>query len=777
MDLSKISDADLKALQTGDMSKVSDAGLQMLSGEAPPMWKTALNAIPKGAAGLVDTMTNAPENVLNLSRMAFGAAAGLAGRPDLVPTVTAPPERAKDLLTKFGVIRPEAEPTTAGGRVIDMMGQAVGGGGVNPAAVTRSLSRGAVLPVARDFAAALTSGAGAGTAQELASNIDTGSEAGNNALRVAAGMTGGAAPGTLIASRGTAGDRAAAALKGVTPEQFALAKALQDKARASGSPVTGYEAIQAQTGLNPKMQTQQRIAEQSDAAAGNLTPMMQARPGANSALAENAFGQIAPRDVTPDALGGLLQQGATDALKTAQRYRSEQTSPLYQAQRRSDAEAIGLNEAIPGQMATVADREAARAKATQLGGQNLAYANEQDRLAGQYTPVPGYPTFPKRYTNQNDRSKEAIEAQAHFEDARLSRLDELNAAQTKLNASQDALAAKNLPEINSKVGSYLADLDQRIKLAGPTAEGKILQKLRDEVAPGGQPILYPSQLESVYKANRNKTQLNPIPTSEEKTIAGVIGPSVTGLDNLIKNISPDIAAGRAKYAELSRDYVSPMEKGQIGKLTRSDEFPTQAGVLLPEKPMDVTPQVVGNTVRKIDAEAQGVPARFLAQYLRGTFNESNGGGIANNPMGGYNFAKKVADNPMQRANLIEALSASGKSPTPLIDSLDIFQAQGMKPSVNSATAANMAEALMGGTRPLDLMTRPFSAVGRASDAWRNGWATKALAEALASPDSVNRLQELARTNGAYDPVKQQLLVNLLLNQRSSAIPQASEEPR
>lgn len=778
MDLSKISDADLQALQTGDMSKVSEAGLRMLSGEAPPLWKTALNGIPKGAAGIADTLTNAPENVWNLSKMAFGTAAGMAGRPDLVPTVTAPPERAKNILTKIGLIRPEAEPTNAVGRVVDMAGQAVGGGGVNPAAATRSLSRGAILPVVRDVTASLASGIGAGVGQELASNIDTGSESANNALRIAAGMAGGTAPGALLASRGTAGDRTAAALKGVTPEQLQLAAALQAKARAQGSPVTGYEAIQAQTGLNPKMQTQQRIAEQSDSAAGTLTPMMQARPAANAALAENAFKQVAPIESRPDALAGLLQQGATDAIKTAHQKRSAEAGPLYQAQRRSDAETMALQEALPQQASTVADRMAARNKAAQLEGQQLSYANEQDRLAGQWSPVPGQPTFPKRYAPQNDRSIEAIESLPDFQAARMDRLGELQRAEASLHASQDALAAKNQPAVSAKVSSYLADLDQRIKLAGPTAEGKILQKLRDEIAPDGQPILYPSQLESVYKANRNKTQLNPIPTSEEKTVAGVIGPSVSSLDDLIKSISPDIAAGRAKYAELSRDYVSPMERGQIGKLTRSDEFPTQASVLLPEKPMDVTPQVVGNTVRTIDQEAPGVPARFLAQHLRGTFNESNGGGISNNPMGGYQFAKKVADNPMQRENLIEALRASGKSPTPLIDSLDIFQAQGMKPPVNSATASNMAEGtLMGGNGPLDLITRPLSATARASDAWRNGWATKELAKALADPESVQRLQDLARTNGSYSPLKQQLLINLLLNQRNSAIPQTSEEPR
>jgi hypothetical protein len=771
MDLSKLSDNDLQAMQAGDLSKVSEDGLRMLSGEPPSLMRSFVNGIPKGAAGFADAITNTPENILNLSKMAFGAGATALGRSDLAPEVTAPPERAKDLLTRAGIIRPGSEPTTGMGRVVDMAGQALGGGGVNPAAVARSASRGAMLPIARDVTAALASGAGAGAGAEVARNVDTGSEAGNAALQVTGSLLGGGVPGAVVASRGTAGDRTAAALKGVTPEQLALAEALQNKARAAGSPLTGYEAIQAQTGLNPKMQTQQRIAEQSDAAAGNLTPMMQARPGRNATMAEKSFSQIAPRDASPDALAGLLQQGATDAIRTAHQARSAEAGPFYKAQRASDAEAMGLGDQIPQLAEKLRGREQARDQVVQLGGKNLAYANEMDAAASQWSPVPGQPTFPRRYAPQNDRMNEAFAAVPEFEAARLARVAEIESTQAALNKSQDALAAKNLPEIGGKVAGYLAELDRKIRLAGPTAEGKILQRLRDEVAPNGEPLLYPSQLESVYKANRNKTELNAIPTSEEKTVAGVIGPHVKGLDALIKGISPEIAAGRAKYAELSRDYVSPMERGQIGKLTRSDEFPKQAETLLPEKPWDVTPEVVGRTVRTIDAEAPGVPARFLGQYLRGTFNESNGGGIANNPMGGYQFAKKVADNPTQRENLVEALRASGKKPEAITDALDVFQAQGMKPSVNSATAANLAEGnMLGAVRPLDMLTRPLSAAGRATDAWRNGWSAKAMSEALASPDSVKRLQELARANGTYSPVQQQMLVNLLMGQRQATTP-------
>lgn len=652
MDLSKLSDADLQAMQAGDLSKVSEDGLRVLSGEPPGLLRTFVNAIPKGAAGFADSITNTPENIWNLSKMAYGTGATMLGRPDLAPEVSAPPERAKNLLTRAGIIQPAAEPTTGLGRVVDMAGQAVGGGGVNPGAVARNASRGAILPIARDVTAALASGAGAGLGAEAARNVDTGSEAGNAALQVTGSLLGGTIPGAAIAARGTAGDRAAAALKGVTPQQLELAAALESKARMAGSPLTGYEAIQAQTGLNPKMQTQQRVAEQSDAAARNLTPMMQARPGRNTQLADAAFDQVSPQIARPDALAGRLMDTAKQAVTNARQAGNAQAKPYYDATTGNPNARITAND----WNTLTADPLVQKA----LG------AVKNDPVYGVTNEAPGSVAW----------------------------LD----------------AAKK----------WMDDKGGAARMAGENNAARM------------------------YTGATGK----------------VTGP--------VDAQFPDYATARGIVAKNMQDVVTPMDQGQVGKLSRSDDFKAQADALLPEKPLDVNPAVIRETVKTLSSVDPNITPEVVGQYLRSTFNESNGGGIANNPMGGYNFAKKVADNPMQRENLVEALRASGKNPAAVTDALDIFQAQGMKPSVNSATAANLAEGnMLGAVRPLDILTRPLSAAGRATDGWRNGWSAKAMSEALASPDSVRRLQELARANGTYSPVKQQLLINLLMGQRQA----------
>jgi hypothetical protein len=459
-----------------------------------------------------------------------------------------------------------------------MAGQAIGGGGVNPMAVARSASRGSFLPIARDLAAALVSGAGAGIGSEVARNVDTGSESGNAALQMTGSLLGGAIPGMIVASRGTAGDRTAAALKGVTREQLAAAEALQKKALDAGSPLTGYEAIQAVTGMNPKMQTQQRVAEQSDAAAKNLTPMMQARPGRNTQVAGAAFDEVSPPSSRPDALAGRLMDTAKQAVTNARQAGNAQAKPYY------DATTGNPN-------ARIASSDWNTLTADPLVQKALG-AVKNDPVYGVTNEAPGSVAW----------------------------LD----------------AAKK----------WMDDKGGAARLAGENNAARMY--------------------------------------------TGATGKVTAPVDAQF----PDYATARALVAKNMQDVVTPMDQGQVGKLSRSDDFKSQAAAFLPEKPLDVNPAVIRETVKTLSSVDPNITPEMIGQYLRSTFNESNGGGIANNPMGGYNFAKKVADNPMQRDNLVEALRASGKPTEPLTNALDIFQAQGMKPSVNSATASNLAEGNM-----------------------------------------------------------------------------------
>lgn len=291
-----------------------------------------------GLANLLDMPGRGLTAAYNLEQMGKGV---ITGKPQDYPT--ADPsllDVANPGFRKAGIINDAYEPQNGLGKVVDFATQAVTGGGVNPVAIARNAQRGMVKPIVRDLAAALASGGGAGLGSALTENINTGNPSLDNAIKIAATLGGGMASGGLIAARGTAGDRAAAATKGVTPEQMAIARELKRKAASAGSPITDYEAIQSVTGLNPKMQTQQRLAEQSDAGAQTLVPMMQNRPSANSAMFNKTADSIAPREALPDMLAGQLQTAAKRVISSLRKEGNIAAEPMYAATSNNPANKI-----------------------------------------------------------------------------------------------------------------------------------------------------------------------------------------------------------------------------------------------------------------------------------------------------------------------------------------------------------------------------------------------------------------------------------------------------
>jgi hypothetical protein len=639
------------------MSDAQIAAAIQKSTAPPSRIGTFGNSLVKGAAGFGDMIGNGLVNTSNLLIAGYGATKGALGGkdlPDLIPS---------DALSGYskighatGLIKPEREPTDALGRVIDVTGQVIGGGGVNPAAAARSLSRGAVLPVVRDVVAATAGGVGAGLGAEAVRNVKTGSDTLDRTIKAIVPILTGAAPSAVLSSRGTAGDRTSAALSGVTEEQLRMAKAIQEKANAAGTPVTGYEAIQAVTGINPKMQTQQRVTEQSDAAAP-LTSMMQKRPENNAAYFERVAGGIAPKEALPDTLAGQLRTSAEGAINEARQSGNAAAKPYYDVARQT--------KLSPAQASATVFEPA------------LNMAIEKVRK------------------------------------------DPLNHAYGK---------PANSVEVIDAAKKYLDDIGSSASMSGKNS----------------------------LASNAKSAAL----TAKNVGIAA----------------SPEYGTALQITADNMKNVVEPMKNSQVGKLSRSDEFKAQAGALLPENPMDVTPSVVDRTIRTVSQQDPDVVRKFLAQYLRGTFNESSGGGVGNNAFGGYQFAKKVADNPGQKENLIQALKSSGANPAGISDALDIFRAQGMKPPVNSATTANATEAAaMGQKKMIDAILHPVSVapgyLAGKTDAWRNGMSTKEMAKALSDPNSIQRLEELARANGTYNPLTQQMLAQMILASRANSATQ------
>lgn len=611
-----------------------------------------------GVANLLDAPGRAITGAGNLVRAGAGYVGHKTGllKTDQLPETIDPQllDVFNPAFRKAGLINDAYAPKNGLERIVDFGTQAITGGGVNPVNAAKNLARGSIRPVVRDIAAAGASGVGAGIGANVADSFATGNDSLDNTIKIGLPFLGGMTAGGLIAARGTAGDRVAAATKGVTPEQFREADKIAKLAAQLQNPITGYEAIQKVTGPNPKMQTQQRIVEQSDAASKGLTQIMQNRPKANAATIEKAVSEIAPLESNPDTLAGRVQTAAGNSITAARRAGNKVAEPYYAASSNNPANRVPSQtwNSIIGDDGVMAALSAVK----------------KDPYAG-------------------------------------------------LQSAQE--------------GS-MAWLDQAKKyLDGQIAEAK--QKGNNFAA---------SQMEA----------------ARDKIVAAA------------DTAYTDYAKARAIVAKNMQEKVVPLEQGQVGKLARSDDFKAQSSAFLPDAPADVTPDVVKNTANVIGVQDPDILKRFLAQDLRRKFNEANQQNVGGeNVFGGSKFAASVAGNPAQEANLMAAIDAAGAPTAPFNDALSVFRAQGFKPSVNSATSANLGESgSMAGNKLVNMLLNPVKTVNGVADSWRNGWASSDLAKALsAGPDTVLRLEELARLNGTHDPIKQQMLINALLGNQAN----------
>ena len=111
------------------------------------------------------------------------------------------------------------------------------------------------------------------------------------------------------------------------------------------------------------------------------------------------------------------------------------------------------------------------------------------------------------------------------------------------------------------------------------------------------------------------------------------------------------------------------------------------------------------------------------------------------------------------------------------DFLDVMEAQGQRMPANSATTFNeMARQEMGGGLATKLAT-PLtpSRFTKGLEQWQMGNNAQTLAKMLTDPDSVKKLEELARTGPKS--AKGQVLVNSLIGGYVSQKPEITEESK
>ena len=269
-------------------------------------------------------------------------------------------------------------------------------------------------------------------------------------------------------------------------------------------------------------------------------------------------------------------------------------------------------------------------------------------------------------------------------------------------------------------------------------------------------------------------QMNAV-TGAEKNAARVTWSANRQLDDYLNSVSPDYAQGSRKFEVAQKAQIQPLKEGVVGQIAEGADA---AQALMPQKPVSLYPADIKRTVdllRRKDPEA--LPS-FVRQQLEATFNEASQnlqGGP--NQFGGPKFAAQVTGNKQQRENLKTLIEeSSGADAWKGFESfLNTMEAQGQRLPANSATTFNEMARQEMGAGPLTKAVTPISPsrVAKFLEEYQMGNNSKKLAELLVDPDSVTKLEELARTGPKS--LKSQAIVNSLLGGYTAEKPEIKEE--
>jgi hypothetical protein len=285
------------------------------------------------------------------------------------------------------------------------------------------------------------------------------------------------------------------------------------------------------------------------------------------------------------------------------------------------------------------------------------------------------------------------------------------------------------------------------------------------------------QLNEIYKAARDNNTfggMRPIgATATEVQADRLARQALQPLDETMQSFSPSYSQGKAAYGKISDKFITPMEEGQIGKLSQTTDPGRQAGILLPSKPVAGAAAETEKTIQALVKKDPKAAQDIIRSHAETLFNETiqaNMGGA--NQFGGAKFAAFIAGNPEQRRALqaaVEALPAGQARWQGFNRFLDVMEATGKRLPANSATAekTEIARTLSRGGLASELaqsstggFTKVPSILRERYQDYLAGKNSAELARIMTDPASVKLLARLAKTP-VDSPVARNLAISLI----------------
>ena len=281
----------------------------------------------------------------------------------------------------------------------------------------------------------------------------------------------------------------------------------------------------------------------------------------------------------------------------------------------------------------------------------------------------------------------------------------------------------------------------------------------------------------VYLDAQYSNFLNKTAGSLDKTKAGNAFGGSRELDSYLSSKSPAYAQGSKNFEIAQKTQLDPMRAGPVGQISEGN---VGRDVLMPPAPISLYPADIKRTADLLRRKNPEALPDWTRQNLEGIFNETTQKLTAGeNQFGGPKFASTIAGNPQQRKNLQALVTETGgmQAWQGFEKFLDVAEAQGQRMPANSATAFN--EMVKGelGVGPISkglAMLKPSNVVAWAEN-MQLGRNADILAKMLTDPDSVAKLQELARTGPKS--AKAQVLANTLAGAYVAPKPEITEESK
>ena len=279
-------------------------------------------------------------------------------------------------------------------------------------------------------------------------------------------------------------------------------------------------------------------------------------------------------------------------------------------------------------------------------------------------------------------------------------------------------------------------------------------------------------LDTQYK-NFSKTMSD----SEDAIKAGTAWGASRELDNYLSAKSPTYAQGSRNYEVAQKTQFDPMQRSPVGQIAEGN---VGRDVLMPPAPIALYPADIKRTADLLRRKDPTALPDWTRQNLEGIFNETTQKlATGENQFRGPKFASTIAGNKQQRDNLRTLVTeTSGMQAWQGFERfLDVAEAQGQRMPANSATAFNeMIKGELGSgvvSKGLTLF-KPSNIVNWAENI-QLGRNADVLAKMLTDPDSVTKLQELARTGPKS--AKAQTLVNSIAGGYIAQKPEITEESK